>query len=102
MYEKAKLSLRLDNYEPIHEATCESDCTAPPFLTPAIYGGKWSASCPRRFMSKRQSGPRVGLDAVGKKQFYFPCRRSNSDTSAFQPILYPLSYASTLSRNLAL
>jgi hypothetical protein len=50
--------------------------TAPPFLTSALDGGEWSASCSRRFTSgeippgthwiRGCVGPRAGLDAVEK------------------------------------
>jgi hypothetical protein len=49
------------------------------FLTSALFGGEWSASCPDRFTSEEKAPgthwiggwlePRAGLDDVKKKKF---------------------------------
>jgi hypothetical protein len=59
---------------------------APPFLTSELVGGEWSASRPGRFIPGEIArstywigswvGPRVGLDAVEKRQILY-CRESN-------------------------
>jgi hypothetical protein len=40
----------------------ESGGTAPPFLTSALDGGKWSASCPSHFIPKERP---TGTNCIG-------------------------------------
>jgi hypothetical protein len=77
---------------------------APPSLTSAPDGGKWSASRPCLFISRGKSpgpgirwiggwvGPRVGLDAVEKRKIKH-WRESNLGRPACSPLLYWLSYS---------
>jgi hypothetical protein len=61
------------------------------FLTSALVGGEWSASCPGRFTPGERAprthskggcvGPRAGLDDVEKRNI-LPLPDSNSDPSA--------------------
>jgi hypothetical protein len=39
------------------EAACESGSIAPLFLTSAVDGGKWTASCPGRFIRNETAHP---------------------------------------------
>jgi hypothetical protein len=70
----------------------------PPFLTSALDGGEWSASCPSR-STHRETVPnthwiggwvglRGGLEAVEKKKNSCPCRESKP---AISPSLYRVS-----------
>jgi hypothetical protein len=62
------------NYAPRHEDVWGSGDIAPPFLTLALDGGEWSASCPSRFTPGERVdgthcirgwvGPIAGLDTV--------------------------------------
>jgi hypothetical protein len=78
-----------------------SGIKAPQFLTTALVGGEWSASGPGRFAPRRRApgthwtrgwmGPGAGVDAVEKRQIYFPCRESN-------PTIQPVAIPTELSR----
>jgi hypothetical protein len=79
--------------------------TALPFLTSAIDGGEWSASCPGRFTFVERApgshwiggwvGPTVGLDAVGSKEKSLT--PIGNRIPAVQPP-YPVDIYSTYSR----
>jgi hypothetical protein len=71
---KVMLSLCLINQPLCHEDIRGSGCIAPPFLTSAVDGAEWSASCPDRFTPGERApgthwiggwvGPGAGLDAI--------------------------------------
>jgi hypothetical protein len=72
-YTQVFFSLCLINYTSCHEDTWGSGGIAPPFLTPALDRGEWSASRSGRFPPGKESlvtigyesgGRRAGLDAV--------------------------------------
>jgi hypothetical protein len=57
------------------------------FLISALNGDEWSASCPGRFIPDTHLlgdsvGPRVGLDALTKKNISCPCWESNPSRPA--------------------
>jgi hypothetical protein len=66
------------------------------YLTLALDGGEWSASCPDCFTPReRASGthwiggwvdPKVGLDMLLKRKIASPCQESNPDHPIMQPI----------------
>jgi hypothetical protein len=76
--------------------------TVPPFLTSALDGGEWSASCLRLFTSRTRApgthwiggwvDPRACLYAVEKIEVCRPCWESNPSHPAHNPSLYQLSY----------
>jgi hypothetical protein len=88
-----KLPLCLINYATSHKDKWESEIIAPPLSIPALSGGEWPGSCPRRFTpgeitpSSCWLGCWVGfttsLDRVNKRKICCPCRESNSNSSAF-------------------
>jgi hypothetical protein len=51
---KAKLSMWLINYAICHEDICGNGGVASLFLTSALDGGEWSASCPEPLHSPRK------------------------------------------------
>jgi hypothetical protein len=66
------------------------------FLTSALDGGEWSASCPGRFTSRERDpgthriggwvGNRAVLDTVVKRKIPSPRRVSNPRTLIVQPV----------------
>jgi hypothetical protein len=74
---------------------------SPPFLTSVLDGGEWWASRPCRSKPGERApdthwiggwvGPRVGLDAVGKRKILH-CWEANPGRPARSPSLYRLSY----------
>jgi hypothetical protein len=58
---KVKLSLCLISEAICHEDIWESGDIAPSFLTLAIYGGKWLASCPCHF-TPGERAPQYPMD----------------------------------------
>jgi hypothetical protein len=66
------------------------------FLTSALDGGEWSASCPGRFTPRERVlgthwiagwvGLRAGLDVVVKRKFLVPRRESNPITPIVQSV----------------
>jgi hypothetical protein len=65
--------------------------------TSALDGAEWSASCPGRFITPRETvpgthwiggwvGPRAVLDAVVKRKIPNPRRESNTRTPIVQPV----------------
>jgi hypothetical protein len=79
---------------------------APLFLTSALDGGEWSASCPGRF-TRREIAPSihwiggwvgsgVGLDVEEHKKISFPFWESNLSHPSRSPPLYRLSYLGSL------
>jgi hypothetical protein len=65
---------------------------APPFLTSALDGGKWRASCPWVFTPGERAlcnqcigglvDPRAGLDVIEKRKISFLCPELNPESSA--------------------
>jgi hypothetical protein len=74
------------------------------FLTSALDGGEWSASCPGRFIPWERApatnwigdrvGPRAGLDAMVKR------RESNHDRPILQPVASCYTGSKFLDRNI--
>jgi hypothetical protein len=65
---KIKLSLCLTNYTPRHDDVWKTGGKAPPFLTSALVGGEYSASCPVRFTpGDRATGTHCVGDWVGSR-----------------------------------
>jgi hypothetical protein len=73
------------------------------FLTSALDGGEWSASCPGRFTPRENArgthligcwvGPRSGLDVAVKREIPSLYRDSNTRSSSAYPSAVPLSYS---------
>jgi hypothetical protein len=72
------------------------------FLTSALDGEEFSALRAGHFVSGERApstnwlgawvGPRTNLDAVGKREVSFHCRKSNSGRPAHSPSLFQLNY----------
>jgi hypothetical protein len=86
--EKLKIKLFLDIWE--------SGSTAPSFLTLALDGDEWLASCPSH-VNTRETAPsthciggseglRAGLDILEKRNFSCPYWESNLDFLVVQPV----------------
>jgi hypothetical protein len=65
------------------------------FLTSALDGNEWSASCPNCFTSEKRTpsthligdwaGPRTGLDVILKKKEFLPCPCWKPNPQSFIP-----------------
>jgi hypothetical protein len=75
---KVKSSVYLIRYALWHKDVWESGGIAPPFLTSAIDGGEWSASCPCRLGTARGDGPQYPLDTGGPQSLWSYSLRARS------------------------
>jgi hypothetical protein len=75
---------------------------APPFLTSALGGSEWAASCPSCFTSGERAsdthwiggwvGPRASLNAVEQRKISCPCQELNPSCPAHSLLLHQKTY----------